>query len=393
MSTEAIWPPLIRENRVSYRKGKWDSSRVHFLRINFDTTEIPDFSEADHLLLLELAEQAGVTLMGMVLEPFTEGWQPQLAVYFEARSEHHDELHPLAERLRLRIVEALGLDMDSWANAWPPQVDQERYLAFIDAGKDDRAARWSEAEQWVRAVDYNMGNTKIEPAVRELVTALLALGVPTFVSCEGHLEHGQARSGFVGAGRNPALSAEPAEVVAERNSRDRPFLQALLDEFYREREQVPEQALYLDGDGTAGAALLLRPGRPWGFGGERTRTSLSKEEAVETATQAPGDELTRVVQDGEGFFLERVAYADGEAPRPLRPLPPETLLLLQKRELSDFGSFLHSLYLSGPDASCLPELWRLYTERLGDAPLHLPALDDPPPAPLLGHASDGSLTH
>ncbi len=115
--------------------------------------------------------------------------------------------------------------------------------ASFEMGKSEKQKKW---DQFREIVDGIYG---IEPGIKNVVLALVANGLPTVDSCEGHVDHGRVAPRVVIEASNrpkgtrkwdsPKESTPECVAWEKRNDALLERVEAFLADFYKERE-VPE---------------------------------------------------------------------------------------------------------------------------------------------------------
>jgi hypothetical protein len=251
------------------------------------------------------------------------------------------------------------------ADDFMPSVELE---AFLEGDKSERQVRWRRSASYLPTRENVNGSTPVEPQLVELVTACIALGVQTFASCEGHDPlapdyHSASNSNhpYLGLARRwprdwPDSNESELEASARQgaNRDDVLLVNALLDEFYPERERPPEHGLYLDrplDDEWIERGLALRAARPIYWGGR-----MASEE-IYVGDSLVGERSFVVYDEPFDRSLEPRSLADGSPESAARLLPE------RQQEMVAFGAFLRQVYFDGPPAGCAPELCQRLSTR------------------------------
>lgn len=136
----------------------------------------------------------------------------------------------------------------------PETPKQEKLLSAGEIAWQDLSAR---AEKIIDAL-----GKKIDPGIKDAVIGLKAAGINTVASCEGHIDHGmpapwiqieapnEPKERFVGT-RDSSLTEETAEYKKWREE-TRKLVErtgSLLEEFYKDRDALPEVRLQISNYG------------------------------------------------------------------------------------------------------------------------------------------------
>lgn len=110
--------------------------------------------------------------------------------------------------------------------------------------------QWDETAEKFRKVTDKLGKP-IDAGIFDTVMALNVLGVPTTMSCEGHLDHGLPYPWVDIGWPSPEFPVEirlPGKVLSNKPpSPDMGKMQSLLDEFYCDRTVPPDRRIILGG--------------------------------------------------------------------------------------------------------------------------------------------------